>query len=124
MSHYLLHPPKIRVTVVSEGGETLDYSQIVLTRHQMRCLIAVSKDATQTPEREIAEQLRRKGLIKRNHVAGGNPLDYSGAYSLTDSGLEYIQYRKQYARHRRVDMIRYIITTAITVAAFIKSFFF
>ena len=102
----------------------MDYSQIVLDKIQWQCLIRISENASQEPDRKIAEQLRRKELVRRNHAVGGGSLDYDNTYSVTEYGDGYIQYRKQHLREKRKEDIRYWITTAIAVAAFIKSFFF
>lgn len=54
----------------------------------------------------------------------GSYIDAKRYYEIDLPGKAYVEGRAALAHNKRVENIRYIITTAIALAAFIKSFFF
>lgn len=48
----------------------------------------------------------------------------SDALDITKKGIAFLDWYLRYRRDRNIEHIRYAITTAIALAAFIKSFFF
>ena len=80
---------------------------------------------------EYVTHLRRKSYIRieSNHAVlhelnSDSLIDPDTPLEITIDGKEAIESANQLDKQRRNDLIRYIITTAIAVAAFIKSFFF
>lgn len=68
------------------------------------------------------EDLRVDGLISRG--AGMQNGELVGTYTISDAGLFALEESSHAKNRERVENLRYWITTAIAVAAFIKSFFF
>jgi len=68
----------------------------------------------------LVDTLRSMGLITYKWSA------QDGIYSidLTDTGRCYFERQHDLSRKEKIEWIRYAITTAIALAAFIKSFFF
>lgn len=83
---------------------------------------------------EISEHIIRlqgKGYLRLEpnyatlHGTQSNtPINVDAPLQITLDGIEAVETAQQLDRQRRNELIRYIITTAIAVAAFIKSFFF
>lgn len=65
--------------------------------------------------RQIINVLCSMGYITYDNLSG---------IQLTDKGKCYFEVESDRANEKRIEMIRYVITTSIAVAAFIKSFFF
>ena len=71
---------------------------------------------------ERIEALRTDGLISRS--MGVQNGEHVGSYTISDAGLFALEKSSRADKRERVENLRYWITTAIAVAAFIKSFFF
>ncbi len=68
---------------------------------------------------QLADTLEAMGYIELTRYYND-----PSAINLTNSGKCYFETKADRLDEKRVEWIRYIITTAIAVAAFIKSFFF
>lgn len=80
---------------------------------------------------EYVTRLRRKSYIRveSNHavlhgITSDSPIELDTPLEITIDGKEVVETANQMDKQRRNDLIRYIITTAIAIAAFVKSFFF
>ncbi len=67
----------------------------------------------------LVEILQSMGYITCKKDIHGNK-----EISLTDVGKHYFETNMDLTHEKRVEWIRYIITTGIAVSAFVKSFFF
>lgn len=65
------------------------------------------------------EELRKDGYVNRNlEVENG---DFVGMYCISDKGLAVLQEHDRSTHEKRVESIRYIITTSIAVVALITA---
>lgn len=77
----------------------------------------------------LSHFLLQQKFIKSNDVevspdGEGGKAKYKRIYKIDLPGKAYVEEKVALAHDKRVENIRYIITTIIAVAAFIKSFFF
>ena len=68
------------------------------------------------------ESLYKMGYLSRTLTVENNEL--TGVYAISDKARAVLQEGDRISREKAAEWIRYIITTAIALAAFIKSFFF
>lgn len=102
-----------------------NFEDIVLTPHEKQLFKQFKNGKIIMISRDDAFCIRRFGLIEEHLVwVGSEQLPWDGTFVISDKGKHYLQYLKAARRKIQTDWIRYIITTAIAIAAFIKSFFF
>ena len=100
----------------------MDYfDQIVLTKDERTALKKIHRDQVSFRVYDPYDALWKHRLIagKRSN-SDANVI----AVRITDTGLRYLLYLKGKQAAKRNEWIRYGITTAIALAAFVKSFFF
>lgn len=101
-------------------SEIVDVSKMVLTKSELKLLKRIKKCGVATLTKEEARLIFGKGLV----VLVSRPQEEMFSLSLSETGERYFTYRAQISHEKLAGWARYIITTAIAVAAFIKSFFF
>lgn len=98
----------------------MDFSRLTLTRQDCRTLEISEKEPV---PKEQCERLLRCGLVEeeRRYIPGalGKPLGICRATSL---GEDYLVWLDSQGKARRMETLRYCITTAIALAALVKSF--
>lgn len=77
----------------------------------------------------LSHFLLQQKFIKTNDVkvvpdGEGGKAEYKRIYKIDLPGKAYVEEKAALVHDKRVENIKYIITTVIAVAAFIKSFFF
>ena len=97
------------------------FDQIVLTRDELKDLKKAYRGKLRFRHIDPNDALIKYGLL---FCRRGKENPEVAAVRITDKGRRYVIYMNQRAAFRRVEWIRYIITTGIALAAFIKSFFF
>lgn len=98
----------------------MDFQTICLKRKELRALETSSKQ--QIPVNRAPRLLRLKlTQCIYNHVPGGMPIP-TDEMIISDRGRDYLAYIKDVIGQRRIENIRYFITTAIALTALIKSF--
>lgn len=102
--------------------DMLSFSEIKLTRSERLCLECLDRGKiTVTGENEPElKRLFRHGLA---HPVWQQSKDSPRQAAILPRGTDYLAYLNASRTQKRAEWIRYIITTAIAVAAFIKSFF-
>lgn len=102
----------------------MDFDKIETTGSDLTLLKALRNEPIQKGE-NCTRLIRLKLAIEQleQRTPGCMPTG-SGAVDITELGLDYLLYVGRKTKEKRTEWLRYTITTAIAVAAFIKSFFF
>ena len=101
----------------SSESDRLPFDQIELSSEERKALMKIKETPCKSDEIDEAIQHR---LLYHHFILSC----YEGRLCIKDRGRDYVAYLE--ARHTRSveEWIRYLITTAIAIAAFLKSFFF
>lgn len=98
-----------------------------ITLNQLSAILKLDWDFLAEP----VSNLKASGFLRAeqaytelNSLSNDAPPSISTPLSITYLGVSALEEAKETAREKRNELIRYIITTAIAVAAFLKSFFF
>ena len=98
---------------------------IVLTKQEQTLFKRFKNGQHIALQRDEAKCIWRFGLIEEHLEWDGSvQLPWDGTFKISDKGKHYLQFQQEKRKRKQIEWIRYIITTAIAVAAFIKSFFF
>ena len=112
------------------------FSLKILRMYDSRATLSISQlsavfDVPALDLSEYVTRLRRKSYIRvesnyavLHEITSASPIEIDTPLEITIDGKEAVETANQLDKQRRNDLIRYVITTAIAVAAFIKSFFF
>lgn len=102
----------------SRTSLTIEQLSAVVNESQFDILEYVARLCSKKLLRVEPSYAEIHGIIANSQITVDTPLQ------ITVDGKEAIEDADRMNRQRRCDMIRYIITTGIALAAFIKSFFF
>ena len=99
-------------------------SRPCLTTNQLSTIL--NEDPFEVSEYVIRLKEKEYLRVEPNHATlyGQNRIFVDTPLQISIEGIEVTESADQLSKQRRNDWIRYIITTGIAIAAFIKSFFF
>ena len=104
-----------------------DYSRVLLDKRERKIFKRFKHSDTAVLTKDEFKLLRKKDLVKG--VLGGQSDSFDitidkGLCEISDNGRDYRLYKQFVAKSVAIEWVRYAVTTAIAVAAFIKSFCF
>jgi hypothetical protein len=104
-----------------------DYSRVLLDKRERKIFKRFKRSDTAVLTKNEFELLRKKDLVKG--VLDGQSDWFKvkanhGICEISDNGRDYRLYKQFVAKSVAIEWVRYAVTTAIAVAAFIESFFF
>ena len=103
--------------------DTHDFPSIILTKHELKILKSLNKRGELIINDIDFDDLYHYGLIR--HVMTGTDeygdMKNTGASRIKDKGARFLIYVKQSKDRRKIEWIRYIITTCIALSALVIS---
>ena len=100
----------------------LPFSEIKLTRSERSCLKRLDQGKVLVTN-ENESDLKRLFRHKLAYPVWQQDRSSPRQAAILPRGTDYLAYLNAFHTQKRGEQIRYIITTAIAVAAFVKSFF-
>lgn len=106
------------------GVLAVDFQFVRLNNDEWSALVRLEDDFVPDGEFDsaVTARLVRLGFAKRL-IFESKSNGPTTMFQITEPGHDYFMYQSGVKEKRRSDFIKYLITTAIAVAAFIKSFF-
>lgn len=113
----------------------VDITKVSLSKPELRKLKFIAKseliERKLFDQDEVISRLSNRGLIEftcsdkfgYDHIEGILGV-MPNSISLSDAGQQYLNRTTSLTKKERIEWVRYLVTTAIALAAFIKSFFF